>query len=194
MLVRTKGQVTYDAIMNTSEMPCLHQVVYETMRIYPILPFLDRVCINPDGYSLEPFSDFKIPFGMPVYIPIFALHRNEKNFPDPMKFDPERFSPDNISKIKPFTNLPFGSGPRNCIGERFGLMQVKSGIVNILKDFRLEPSEKTPKTITLEKKAMLVQSDKGLFLNLVKDQLYQPERFSRGTLGGDLMRREGVGR
>lgn len=112
MLIRTDGQVTYDSVMNTQEMPYLHQIVYETLRIYPILPILDRECISREGYSLEPFSDFKVPYGMPIYIPTFAIHRDERNFPEPMKFDPDRFSPENIGKIKPFTNFPFGTGER----------------------------------------------------------------------------------
>lgn len=173
MLNRTDGKVTYDSVMNTTEMPYLHQVVHETLRLYPILPVLDRQCVNPDGYSLEPLSDFKIPCGMPVYIPFYAIQRDPKYFPDPLQFDPERFSAENIGKIKPFTNFPFGSGPRNCIGERFGLMQVKTGIVKLLKYFRLETTEKTPKKIVLEKKSMVIHSDKGLFINYVRDPLHQ---------------------
>lgn len=172
MLVRTKGKVTYDSVMNVSEMPYLHQIINETLRLYPILPVLDRECIKSDGYSLKPDSDFVIPHGMPVYIPVFAIQRDEENFPEPLKFDAERFSAENIHKIKPFTHFPFGTGPRNCIGERFGLMQVKTGIVKTLMDFRLEPNANTPKKITLEKKAMLVQSEKELLLDLVKDPLY----------------------
>lgn len=172
MLVKNDGKVTYDSIMSASEMPYLNQVVNETLRIYAILPILDRVCINPDGVSLEPFSDFRVPPGMPIYIPIFAIQRDEKNFDDALKFDPERFAPENIHKIKPFTHFPFGSGPRNCIGERFGLMQVKTGIVKILKECRLEKTINTPEKITFEKAAMVVQSADGLFVNLVKDPLY----------------------
>lgn len=172
MLIRTEGKVTYDAVMNATEMPYLNQVVYETLRLYPILPWLDRVCVNPEGYSLEPWSDFKIPCGMPVYIPSFPIQRDQKYFPDPLKFDPNRFTPENVHNIQPFTNLPFGSGPRNCVGERFGLMQVKTGMVKILKDFRLEATANTPKEIVLEKNAMVIQSEKGLYLNMIKDPLY----------------------
>jgi len=171
MLSETGGKVTYDSVMDTVKMPYLHQVVHETLRIYSILPVLDRECVNPEGYSLEPFSDFRIPFGMPIYVPYYAIQRDEKNFPDPIKFDPERFSPENIGDIKPFTNFPFGSGPRNCIGERFGLLQVKTGLVKIFKEFRLETTARTPKEIVLERKAMLIQSADGLYLNLVKDPL-----------------------
>jgi len=171
MLTRSEGKITYDFIMSPSEMPYLSQIVQETLRKYPILPFLDRECVNKDGYSLEPYGDFMIPFGMPVYVPIYAMHRNPDYFPDPDKFDPERFSPENIGNIQPFTYFPFGSGPRNCIGERFGLMQVKTGIVKLLKDFSLETSAKTPEKITLEKKTIIFQSENGLILNLVKESL-----------------------
>lgn len=108
MLVKNEGKVTYDSMMNATDMPYLQQVINETLRLYPILPVMDRECIKPDGYSLEPFSDFKIPCGMPIYVPVFAIHRDEKNFPDPMKFDPDRFSPENIHNIKPYTHFPFG--------------------------------------------------------------------------------------
>lgn len=121
MLLRTEGKVTYDAVMSTTEMPYLNQVIRETLRLYSFNSFLDRKCEVPDGYSLEPFSDYKIPYGMPIYIPIYAIQRDEKYFRDPLKFDPDRFSPENIGNIIPFTNRPFGSGLRNCIGERFAL-------------------------------------------------------------------------
>lgn len=172
MLIRTEGKVLYDAVKSTMEMPYLHQVIEETLRIYAIIPILDRECSNPNGYSMEPFNSFRIPYGMPIYIPIYAIQRDEKNFHEPLKFDPDRFSSENIGNIKPFTHIPFGSGPRNCIGERFGLMQVKVGLVKILKEFYLETTVNTPKEIILEKKAMLIQADKGLFLSLVKDPLY----------------------
>lgn len=170
MLQRNGGKVTYDALMNSSEMPYLNQVINETIRMYPILPLLDRVCTNPNGYALEPFSDFKIPFGMPVHIPVYSLHRNEKYFPDPLKFDPERFSNCEDS-ITPFTYLSFGAGARHCIGARFALMQAKTGMVKILKDFRLELTENTPKKIVLEKRALIIQADKGIYLNFVEDPI-----------------------
>lgn len=44
--------------------------------MYPILPFLDRICTEKSGYSLEPYSNFKIPYGMPIIIPVYAFHRD----------------------------------------------------------------------------------------------------------------------
>jgi cytochrome P450 family 6 len=170
-LRKTGGKVTYDSVMNTAEMPYLNQVFHETLRLYPIIPMLDRICTDPNGYSLEPECDFRVPFGMPVYIPYFTIQRDEKYFPNPMKFDPERFAPGS-NLVQPYTNFPFGSGPRNCIGERFGIMQVKTGIVKILLNFRLEMTENTPREVVMAEKAMVVQSKTGLFLNLVKDPMF----------------------
>lgn len=120
---------------------------------------------------MEPFDNFRIPEGMPVYVPVYAIQRDEKYFPNPLKFDPERFSKNKVHQIKPFTFFPFGSGNRGCIGERFGLMQVRIGLVKILKDFRLEKTVNTPEKIVLDKKAMLAQNDRGLFFDFVKDPL-----------------------
>lgn len=63
--------------MIATNLPYLNAAMKETLRLYPILPFIDRVCaINGKGYSLEPYSSFKIPNGMPVYIPIYNLQRD----------------------------------------------------------------------------------------------------------------------
>lgn len=115
-LKKNDGKLTYDIVMH--ETPYLHQVLLETLRLFPVLPLLDRECSNPNGYSL-PDSDFVIPHKMPVYIPIFGIQRDEKFFPNALKFDPERFSPENIKKVPEFTNMPFGMGGRNCIGGSF---------------------------------------------------------------------------
>lgn len=186
MLEKSGGKITYDSVMN--DMPYLHQVLMETLRMYPILSMLDRTCISSEGYSLQPFNDFVIPEGMPseilsnllifwtdsfftVYIPIYGIHLDEKHFPNPHKFDPDRFAQENLPNITPYTHFPFGSGPRNCVGERFGLLQVKTAIAKILRDFRLEPTARTPKTIVLQKASIVVQSLDGLFVNLVKDPI-----------------------
>lgn len=110
MLLRNEGKITYESVANTSEMPYLHQIICESLRMYSVLPVLDRVCINPDGVSLEPFSDFIIPCGMPVLIPIYGIGKDEKYFPDPLKFDPDRFSPENIDSIPSCVHIPFGTG------------------------------------------------------------------------------------
>ena len=171
MLTKTEGKITYESVMSLQEMPYLHQVIHEALRLYPILAVHDRECTSPDGFSLEPFSDFRIPCGTPVYVPLYAMQRDEKYFPNPLKFDPERFAPKNADNIKPFTYFPFGAGQRSCIGERLGLMLVKLGIVKILKDFRLETTENTPMEIVLEKKATIIRSEEAMLVDFVLDPL-----------------------
>ena len=86
----------------------------EVFRLYPAFSFLNRVCTPENGqstYSLRPFMDFDLPEGVPVYIPIYALHRDPAYFSDPLKFDPERFTPENMAKIPKGAYLPFGAGP-----------------------------------------------------------------------------------
>lgn len=171
MLIKTGGKITYEAVMNNNEMPYLHQIILETLRLYPVIPYLDRECVAINGYTSDAFNNFTIPYKMPVLIPIFAIQRDEKYFPDPLKFDPERFAPNNIDNIVDYSFIPFGSGSRNCIGERLAFLQMKIGIVKILKDFRMEITPKTPKIIEFQKRAILIQSEQGLFINLIKDSL-----------------------
>lgn len=75
--------------------------------------------------------------GTPVFIPVYGLHRDEKYYPDPERFDPDRFSAEN-SAGKTFLErpyLPFGSGQRLCMGLRLGKLQVKIGLISMLKNY-----------------------------------------------------------
>lgn len=108
MMMRHGGKVNYDGVMH--EATYLHSVIKETLRIYPVLPLIDRECTAPEGHSLEPFGSFKIPHKMPIYIPIYPIQRDEKFYPNPLVFNPKRFA---VSDSNPFANLPFGAGPRN---------------------------------------------------------------------------------
>lgn len=66
---------------------------------------------------VSPNKDLVIEKGTPVYIPIKALHYDEQYFKNPEVFDPERFTDENAAKIQPYSYLPFGTGPHNCIGK-----------------------------------------------------------------------------
>ncbi|KAB0797624.1 hypothetical protein PPYR_08617 [Photinus pyralis] len=148
--------MSYEAIQS---MKYLHMVVCETLRKYPVLPFLDRMTMS--DYKI-PNSKTIIEKGTPVYIPLFALHCDPEYFPNPDLFDPERFSSENKSKLQNFVYIPFGDGPRNCIGERFGLITTKMGLVQLLSEFQVERSSDTPVPIKFETKTFLLASDIGL--------------------------------
>lgn len=88
-------------------------VVSESMRKYPPVGILQRICtrdsvVLPSGVTVEK--------DVVCIIPVMAIQRNEKNYPDPEVFDPERFAPGNVSNIKKYTYLPFGEGNRHCLG------------------------------------------------------------------------------
>jgi cytochrome P450 family 6 len=88
----------------------------ETLRKYPPLPLLDRVCLQ--DYKV-PGTDLIIEKNTPVFIALLGLHRDPEYYPDPELYDPERFEEENKRLQKPYTYLPFGDGPHNCIGNVF---------------------------------------------------------------------------
>ena len=85
----------------------------ETLRKYPPGGLLLRKAMKE--YNI-PGTDVTIPEGTKVWIPVYAIHRDERYYPQPNKFDPERFDPETEKARHPMTDLSFGKGPRNCIG------------------------------------------------------------------------------
>ena len=91
----------------------LYVVLPEVLRKYPFTIILDRKCDNT--YTFED-TGLTIDKNVSILIPIAGLHYDPQYFLDPEKFDPERFSLENRDKIVPYTFLPFGDGPRSCLG------------------------------------------------------------------------------
>jgi cytochrome P450 family 6 len=85
----------------------------ETLRKYPPVPGLNRICTK--DYKV-PGSNIMIKKDTKVWIPVLGLQRDPEFYPDPEKFDPERFSEENKNERHPYTFIPFGEGPRVCIG------------------------------------------------------------------------------
>ena len=89
-------------------------MISETLRRHPSVPFLNRICL--EDFDV-PDSNFRIKKGTGVMISVSGLHHNPNYYPDPDKFDPLRFTKENIAKRPPYTYLAFGEGPRYCIGK-----------------------------------------------------------------------------
>lgn len=87
-------------------------MVKEVLRLYPSAPIVSRE-LNEE---LE-INGVILPPGTSLQLEIYNLHRDPKQFPDPLKFDPDRFLPENNQKRHPFAYLPFSAGARNCIGK-----------------------------------------------------------------------------
>lgn len=106
--------VTYEAIQ---KMQYLDAFICECLRKHPPMLQIDRVCNKETVIHDGKGNIFTIPVGMKVNLNPFAMHYNPKYFPNPAKFDPERFLGENKNKIEPNTFLSFGVGPRACIGK-----------------------------------------------------------------------------
>lgn len=138
----TDGKITYEGI---NKLKYLDMVLSEVLRKWPPLPSTDRVAVKP--FTIEPSlpseKPLHIPTGTICWIPIYGLQHDPKYYPNPSKFDPERFNEENRSKINQYAYTTFGGGPRNCLGSRFALMEGKTVYVHILKYFRFVPIERT---------------------------------------------------
>ncbi|XP_047998832.1 cytochrome P450 6a2-like [Leguminivora glycinivorella] len=155
VLARHDNKVSYEAL---KEMKFLHMCFSEAMRIFPSIGFLQRMCVKP--YTI-PGTDITVDPGVNVIVPVKALHLDPQYFPDPEEFRPERFHPDNVSAINKYTYLPFGTGPRACIGERLGYMQSLAGLAALLSQFSVAPSISTLRKPIIDTKVFGIQSAKG---------------------------------
>jgi cytochrome P450 family 6 len=158
VLSKFDGEISYESL---KEMEYLDMCVKETLRKYPVLPFLDRR--NNADYPIAG-SDLVLEKGTPIFISIWGLHFDPTYYPDPEKFDPMRFTEENVKSRPQFTYLPFGEGPRNCIGARFGTVSAKSGIARIITNFEVDLCEKTPHPIKVDPKGFLLSPGAELHL------------------------------
>lgn len=115
----------------------------ETLRKYPVTPILTRQCTK--DYNI-PGTNVIIEKGTTILIPTFSLHRDEKYYSEPEKFDPTRFYSENKSVKTPIDMpyLPFGDGQRACIGRRMAKMQIKVGIAAIIQKCYIELDDRHP--------------------------------------------------
>ncbi|KAK7789223.1 hypothetical protein R5R35_007048 [Gryllus longicercus] len=160
VLKETGGQITYEAL---KKMDYLEMVINESLRKYPPVPVLMRKCNK--AYR-EPETGVLIEEGMRVQIPVYALHRDPKYYPDPERFDPERFSEAEKAKRHHYVFLPFGEGPRVCIGLRFGMLQAKLGLATLLSRYELAPSPRTPHPLTLDPRGFVIACKGGVWVRL----------------------------
>nr|QZM07449.1 cytochrome P450 monooxygenase [Lasioderma serricorne] len=162
VLGRHEGRFTYEGL---GEMTYLQQVIDETLRKHSPAELSVRFCSKD---YLIPNTDVVVDKGTRVFVPIKGLHMDEEYFPEPEKFDPERFNAENKSKIKAGTYLPFGDGPRNCIGLRFGLMQTKVGLAVLLKNYHFTLNEKTVQPLKMVINTFIPTTEGGIWLNATK--------------------------
>jgi len=119
-------------LKDLSELCYLELVIKESLRLLPPAPFIGRKLkkdIVVNGKLL--------PNGANVVIAPLIMGINASIWNDPREFQPERFELDNIASLSPFAYLPFSMGPRNCIGQKFALLEMKSLISKVLMNFEI---------------------------------------------------------
>ncbi|GAB0087598.1 hypothetical protein DMENIID0001_019260 [Sergentomyia squamirostris] len=156
------GELTFDSI---KELTYLRQCVDETLRLYPPAAQLFRQCVK--DYKI-PGTDYIIEKDTQIFIPVVGVHMDPDNYPNPEVFDPDRFTPENIKSRHPMANLAFGAGPRNCVGMRFGLMQVTVGLAYILKNFKFTFDSKTKLPLEVDGNDVILLPKGGAWFNVEK--------------------------
>lgn len=115
-----------------------------------------------------PNSDLTIRKGTITIIPSYAIHMDPEIYPNPEIYDPERFSDENKQNRHPMAFLPFGEGPRNCIGLRFGLMQTKIALVKLLTNFKFSPTSRTTIPMKFDIKSLVLAPHNDMWLKVEK--------------------------
>ncbi|KAL1470629.1 hypothetical protein MTO96_024126 [Rhipicephalus appendiculatus] len=130
-VVSNQGTLDYDTVMR--KLKYLGQVVDETLRLYPAgLTFVTRKAKDDFEYNGVNFKA-----GTCFMAAVYQLHTDSRYFPNPLEFNPDRFSPENEAKLKKAAYIPFGAGPRSCVGTRLGLLQLRYTVARIVQNFRL---------------------------------------------------------
>lgn len=184
ILKKYDGQYTYEAL---SELVMVGQVIHgkckqtirlkvvplqsnfrtvfkiETLRMYPPAVVLTREAMQ--DYTI-PDTKHVIEKGTLCFIPTHAIHHDPEYYPEPEKFKPERFTAAEIAKRDVVKWLPFGEGPRNCIGLRFAMMQIRMSLAILLDNFEFSITEKTVIPVTFVPKNFILTPDCGIYLGI----------------------------
>ncbi|XP_035911870.1 cytochrome P450 4c3-like [Anopheles stephensi] len=147
-----------------NEMRFLEACIKEALRLYPSIPIIGRRLTED-----VQLAEHLLPAGTNAVIVVYQLHRDPAVFPNPDRFNPERFLPDaaNVKKPRhPFAYIPFSAGPRNCIGQKFGALEAKAVLVSILRRYRIEAVDRR-ENLTLYGELVLRSKD-GLKIRITK--------------------------
>ncbi|XP_046670750.1 cytochrome P450 4C1-like [Homalodisca vitripennis] len=137
VLGETDRDPTYQDLLN---LRYLEQVIKETLRLYPAVPYIGRKLFQdltlPSGYT--------IPSGAALSLFFYKIHRDPEVFPEPEKFNPENFLPERLVGRFAFSYTPFSAGPRNCIGQKFAMLEMKATLSRLLLTYNITSQPPAP--------------------------------------------------
>ncbi|XP_075979686.1 cytochrome P450 6B1-like [Anticarsia gemmatalis] len=138
VLDRHEGKISYELLQ---ELVYMEMVIQETLRLYPPFPSIQRMCTK--DYMI-PGTDTVVEKGTIVLFPTLGIQRDEQYFERASSFYPERWA-DGAQQPPPGVYMPFGDGPRYCIGKRFAMIQMKCCLIRVLQHIRITPAPRANK-------------------------------------------------
>ncbi|XP_063236620.1 probable cytochrome P450 6a13 [Bacillus rossius redtenbacheri] len=162
VLSRHDGELSYPAL---KEMDYLRKVVAETLRKHPPASTLVRTCTRA---CVLPGTRLQLQPGDVVLVPIPGLHHDERHFPRPERFDPERFSAERARLRHRYCYLPFGEGPRACIGSLLGSVQVKVAVAALVSRYEVQPCARTAVPLVLDPRQIARAAAGGVWLKVTR--------------------------
>ena len=158
------GKINFEVL---NELPYLDQVWNETLRMHSPAAFISRICTEAVTLEFEG-QKASIEKGINVYIPLHQLHYDPEFYDEPETFKPERFDPEN-GGTKAFRDkgvfLPFGDGPRMCLGMKFAQLQSKAAITSVIRNFELFVHSKTAEKLIIDPVEFINVKVGGLWLD-----------------------------
>lgn len=133
--------------------------------MYPTFPTIGRIVTK--DYQI-PNTNLTLPKGTSVFIPILSFHYDPEIYSNPNDFDPKRFSAEQMKDRDSISFLAFGDGPRNCIGLRFAMMQIRVGLISVLSKYKFSVSKKSVIPIELRQESFVLDSKHGVWMNVEK--------------------------
>ncbi|XP_072290834.1 thromboxane-A synthase [Eucyclogobius newberryi] len=150
---------------NVQELKYLDMVISEALRMYPP-GFRFARDIEHDSVV----NGQRLPKGAWLEIPAGFLHHDPEHWPEPDKFIPERFTPEAKATRHPFVYLPFGAGPRNCVGMRLAQLEIKMALVNLFHSFTIVTCDETKDPLELKSSSTLGPKN-GIFVKIIKREM-----------------------
>lgn len=145
-------------LAHLDNMPLGRRILEEAMRLYPPVGMLAREVLAGDQLSGRDIQANDV-----VFLPLYALHRHDMLWDQPNSFNPDRFLPEQVAARDRYSYLPFGAGPRVCVGANFAMMQAQIILGTLLARFRFEPGSQAQPQPTM---LMTIRPDTGIHLKV----------------------------
>ncbi|KAJ8916519.1 hypothetical protein NQ315_000161 [Exocentrus adspersus] len=156
-VIGTDNEITQEHV---PKLKYMDMFIKETLRLFPLAPAVFR-----DVEEDVNVGDYVLPAGSSVILLIYKTHTDEKLWPEPFKFDPNRFLPEQVAKRHPCAHIPFSYGPRNCIGYKYGMMSLKVIIATVIRRFQFSTSYKSVQDVELQC-TMVIRPKNGFRVSL----------------------------